>query len=45
MVALIAGIVGCSGGVEHNITIVSTTDDSVTAPGEMAFAMIPGRSI
>jgi len=42
-VALIAGIAGCSAGVEYNITLPSTAGGSVTAPGEGTFTMVPRR--
>ena len=35
--ALVAGLAGCGGGVEYDLTIASTAGGSVITPGEGTF--------
>ena len=44
-VALIAGMVGCGGGVEYDLTIGSTAGGSVTIPGEGTFTYRQGTDV
>ena len=44
-VALIAGMVGCGGGVEHDLTISSTDGGSVTTPGEDTYTYDEGEVV
>ena len=43
--ALIAGVVGCGGDVEYELTITSTTGGSVTDPGEGTFTYTKGKVV
>ena len=43
--ALIAGMVGCGGVIEYNLTISSTTGGNVTTPGEGTFTYDEGTVV
>jgi hypothetical protein len=45
MVALIAGMVGCGGRYEYDLTIISTAGGHVTAPGEGTFTYPAGTTV
>ena len=44
-VALIAGMVGCGGGGEYDLTIASSAGGSVTIPGEGTFTYDEGKVV
>jgi len=45
MMALIAGMVGCGGGIEYDLTISSTAGGSVKNPGEETFTYYEGEMV